>query len=116
MMFDEETKNAIGVGKVVTRRLFNPNRRPAIPTSESGKTHKIKTDRTPIVYGELEIIACYDQRFGDMTERDAKLEGFNSLQEYKEYFYRVNGHIDDDDPVWVVEFKPIWFNKEGVIL
>ena len=116
-MFDEPTKNAICDGrKKVTRRLYNPKRRPAIPAHEGGKPHRIKIDRTPVVYGEIDILACYTGTLGEMTEEDAKLEGFDTLQEYKEYFYRVNGYIDDDELIWVVEFEPIWTNKEGVIL
>lgn len=84
MMFDKKTKNLICNGlKVVTRRKFNPNKRPAIP----GAVHKIKIDRTKKVYGEIEIIACYPQKFGDITEDDAHYEGFNSLWEYKKYFF-----------------------------
>lgn len=110
--YDEYTKNKMCDGeKKVTRRLYNPERRPGVP----GARHKIKIDRTPTVYGEIDILACYPQRFGDMTEEDAKLEGFDSLQEYKEYFYRVNKYIDDDELVWVMEFKLVWACKEGCI-
>ena len=117
MMFDLETKNAICRRyKKVTRRLYNPDRRPAIPASEGGDPHKIKIDRTKMVYGEIEIRACYTSTLGAMTEEDAQLEGFNSLQKYKEYFYQVNGYIDDDDLIWVVEFDPIWTYEPGVIL
>lgn len=117
MMFDLLTMYAICMGcKSVTRRLYNPDRRPAIPAHEGGKPHKIKINRTPTVYGQIKILACYTSTLGAMTEKDAKLEGFDTLQEYKEYFYRVNGYIGDDELIWVVEFEPIWTNKEGVML
>lgn len=117
MMFDEETKDMICDGsKDVTRRLYNINRRPAIPAHEGGKPHKIKIDRTKKVYGEIEILTCTVQYWGDLTEEDAQREGFPKKATYKEYFYATNGLINDDDLVWVVEFKPIWTNKKGVIL
>ena len=113
MMFDKKTKNLICNGlKVVTRRKFNPDRRPAIP----GAVHKIKIDRTKKVYGEIEIIACYPQKFGDITEDDAHYEGFNSLWEYKKYFFKKNGFIESNDLIWVIEFKVKWHSREGVIL
>lgn len=116
-MFDLTTKNGICRGyKKVTRRLYNPDRRPAIPADEGGEPHKIKIDRTKMVYGEIKITACYTGTLGEMTEEDAKLEGFNSLAEYKEYFYSVNGYIDDDETIWVVEFEPIWTYEPGIIL
>ena len=98
--------------KDVTRRLYNPNKRPGIP----GKKHWIKIDRTKKVYGQYEVIACYPQRFGDMNEVDAHREGFDSLWEYKKYFFSINGFVEDDELVWVMEFKILWTNKEGVIL
>lgn len=113
MMFDKETKNKICYGwKITTRRLFNPKRRPAIP----GKIHKIKIDRTPIVYGEIEIIDCYPQKFGRMTEVDAHLEGFDNLWEYKKYFFKKNGFIEDDELVWVIDFRVKWATSKGVII
>lgn len=117
MMFDKRTKNAICYGwKFVTRRLFKGPIRPAVPTAESGKLHKIKIDRSKKVYGELEIIDCYTSTLGLMTEKDAHLEGFDSLQEYKEYFYSKNGFIDDDETIWVIEFRPVWCTSLGVVL
>lgn len=113
MMFDKDTKDMIcDRSKNVTRRLYNPARRPAVP----GTRHKIKIDRTPAVYGEIDILTCTPQRWGDLTEEDAHREGFNSKPAYQEYFYTVNALINDDDLVWVVEFVPVWTNKEGVIL
>lgn len=116
MMFDLFTMFAICNGyKKTTRRLFR-KARPAIPTAESGKLAKIKIDRTPYVYGELKILACYTSTLGDMTEEDAKLEGFHDLEEYKQYFYKTNGYIDDDVLIWVIEFEPVWTCKKGTIL
>lgn len=112
MMFDKKTKDMICDGwKITTRRLYNPNKRPAIP----GKIHKIKIDRTKTVYGEIEIIDCYPQKFGKMNEVDAHHEGFDSLWEYKRYFYKINGFIPDNELVWVVDFRVKWCQRKGVI-
>ena len=105
MMFDEDTMTRIHYRiKTETRRLYNPKRRPAIP----GHTHKIKIDRTPNTWGEIKILSCEPQRFGDLTLEDAHNEGFFSIKEYKEYFYKINKHISDDDFVWVVKFEVLW--------
>ena len=105
MMFDRNTMEMIHYEiKTETRRLYNPNRRPAIP----GRRHTIKIDRTPNVWGQIDILSCEPQRFGDLTLQDARNEGFTSVQDYKEYFYKVNGYISDDDLVWVVKFKKVW--------
>lgn len=113
MMFDKKTKNLICNGwKIVTRRKFNPDRRPAIPRA----IHKIKIDRTKKVYGEIEIIACYPQKFGNITEAEAHYEGFDSLWEYKKYFFKKNGFIESNDLIWVIEFRVKWCSRIGVIL
>lgn len=91
-------------GKWQTRRRFNPSRRPAVP----GAIHKLKIDRTRNTYGLIEIGTVYPQRFGDISESDAKAEGFNSIDEYKEYFQAINGRHEADDLIWVVCFRRLW--------
>ncbi len=101
-MFDKYTKDKIITGeKTVTRRLRKNNKRPAIP----GKTHKLKIDRSSDTYGYIKILSCEKSFFGDLTEEDALAEGFNSKEEYKNYFLNVNGSVDDDLPIWVVTFE-----------
>lgn len=92
-------------GKWQTRRRYTPGRRPAVP----GHTHKIKIDRTPDVYGYIEIKDVYVQKFGDIDQFDAQAEGFTSVHEYKEYFQKVNGPHEDDDLIWVVTFRKLDF-------
>ena len=105
MMWDDHTIEMIHYGiKTETRRLYNPKRRPGIP----GHPQKLKKDRTPNVWGQIKILSCEPQRFGDITEEDARNEGFFSVEEYKEYFYKTNGYISDDDLVWVIKFKKLW--------
>lgn len=103
-MFDEYTKDKILSGeKTVTRRLRKDNRRPAVPDH----IHKIKTDRTKQTHGYIYIESCEKGFFGELTEYDALLEGFKSKEEYKDYFQRVNGSVDDDLPIWIITFKLI---------
>ena len=92
-------------GKWQTRRKYNPKRRPAIP----GQIHKLKIDRTQDVYGYIEIIDVYTQKFGSIDQFDAQAEGFDTIQEYKEYFQKVNGPHEDNDLIWVVTFKKLDF-------
>ena len=113
VMYDDKCVNWMcNRQKSEIRRLYNPNRRPGIP----GAIHWIKKDRTPKVYGQYLVLSCKPQRFGDLTDEDAQHEGnFKNAQEYKEYFYSVNGHIEDDDLVWVMKFLIIWTNPEGTV-
>ncbi len=111
--YDKDTKNKMCTWKKTeTRRLFNPNRRPGIP----GHTQRIKIDRTKKVYGEYIVTSCEPSTLGQMTKRDAINEGFNNIKEYKEYFYKVNGYIPDNELIWVMKFALLWVCKEGIIL
>lgn len=105
-LMDERWKNE-------TRRLYNPNKRPGVP----GAIHWIKKDRTPKVYGQYLVLKCEPQRWGDVSDNDAFHEGFlECLNDFKEYWYSVNGHIEDDDLVWKMKMLILWTNSNGVIL
>ena len=101
-MFDEYTKNQIIRGrKIVTRRLRKNNQRPATPNN----IHKIKIDRTPRVYGYIQILSVEKGTLGKLTILDAKLEGFNNKEDYLEYFKSVNGTRAINTPIWIIKFK-----------
>ena len=104
MMFDKLCIEKIYKNdKWQTRRRYNPSRRPAIP----GAIHKLKIDRSKNDYGLIEILNVFPQMFCEITEEDAIAEGFNNLQEYKEYFWKVNGYHNPLDIIWVVHFRRI---------
>ena len=103
MMFDKFCVDKILAGeKTVTRRLPR-GRQPARP----GKIHKLKIDRTPKTYGAILITDCYLSHIGDIDDKEAKKEGFNSRKEYIEYFMDINNIdiLSDYDLVWTVEFE-----------
>ena len=104
-MFDKYTVEKILSGdKTVTRRLKRKDgKRPAIP----GKLHKIKIDRTPKMFGYIVILECDIVKFGDLTMEDVLKEGFSSIEEYVNYFYSVNGIIDNDEYIWRIEFEVV---------
>lgn len=104
MMFDKRTLIMILNGrKTQTRRLRKNNNRPAIPNN----IHKLKIDRTPKTYGYIKIISCEKSVFGNITEQDAKEEGFKSVREYVKYFTEVNGKVTKDTPIWIIKFELI---------
>ena len=105
MIFDKYCVNKILNGeKTVTRRIPN-DRRPAIP----GKIHKLKIDRTKKTFGLILIRDCYLDFVKDIDDNEAKKEGFESRQEYIEYFMDINNIdiLNDWDLLWRVEFELI---------
>ena len=101
-MFDKQTLDLILKGKKTqTRRLRKNEIQPANP----GNIHKLKIDRTDKSYGYIEILSCDKAVFGDITETDARKEGFKNIEEYTEYFVSVNGEVKKNTPIWVINFK-----------
>lgn len=105
MMFDKYCVDKILAGeKTVTRRMPR-GKQPARP----GKIHKLKIDRTKNTYGLILITDCYLDTIGDIDDKEAKKEGFNTRKEYIDYFMDVNNIdiLSDYDLVWKVEFELI---------
>lgn len=76
-------------------------KRPAVP----GHRHWLKIDRTKKCYGLINIIDCRLERLGDLTDKEAVLEGFNDKEHYLNYFRHLNGNVNDEQLVWRVEFE-----------
>lgn len=101
MMFDVFCLSQILSGrKDVTRRIPS-GKRPAVP----GHIHKLKIDRTKKTYGLILIEDCRLEKLGDLTDEEARREGFNCKEHYLKYFKHLNGDVNPDELVWRVQFE-----------
>jgi len=50
----------------------------------------------PITLGEFDIIKISEKKYKELTEEDAKLDGFNSLYDLKNELITLNGSIDHE--------------------
>jgi hypothetical protein len=57
---------------------------------------------------ELEITALYSQTLGEMTDKDAKTEGYSTMEEYKQSILKLHPKMPwlPTMSVWVHEFSP----------
>ena len=56
----------------------------------------------------VRITAIEDQKLGDITEADAKAEGFGSRDDFLAYFATLHkGPIDLTLPVWAISFEVV---------
>jgi hypothetical protein len=101
MMFDVYCVSQILAGnKTVTRRMPS-GKRPAIP----GHRHWLKVDRTKDTYGLILIEDCRLERLCQLTDEEARREGFNNKEHYMNYFRHLNGNVADDELVWRIQFE-----------
>lgn len=109
MLFRRELANKIIAGeKTATRRL--PKDNPRSPWYWKGCRYHVGRD-FPIMAGFKQGAlgrAIVDrvalERLGAVNSRDAKREGFASVQDFFEAFEQINGSFDPLAWVWVVEF------------
>ncbi|MHC1589818.1 MAG: ASCH domain-containing protein [Candidatus Hecatellaceae archaeon] len=69
--------------------------------------HSIRTTLFEKGLARIEIFRKYQQKLGDMTEEDARKEGVNSLEEFKQLWISLYGSWNPEEVVWVYEFKLI---------
>ncbi|MBT0160641.1 ASCH domain-containing protein [Candidatus Bathyarchaeota archaeon A05DMB-2] len=53
----------------------------------------------------IKITRKWRQRLGDVTEQEAKAEGFNSLEEFQQAWKAINGSWNPDQTVTAYEFE-----------
>ena len=107
ILFRQEHVGPILAGtKTQTRRTWEK------PRARVGTVHLAKTRMLSTEYfARLEILAVYQERLGDISEDDARAEGYPSRAEYFQAFARINRQRIGDDfceqVIWVVRFQVV---------
>ena len=107
LLFKPEHVGPIQEGtKTQTRRKWTR------PRANVGRIHLAKTKMISRDYfARLHILAVYPERLGDISESDARAEGYPSRAAYLEAFARINHQLIDDDffeqKVYVIKFEVI---------
>jgi hypothetical protein len=67
------------------------------------------------IFGKARIESISKQKLCDMTEDDARKEGFESLAKFKEYWKRF-GDWKPQEEVWVIGFALLQEESQAVVL
>lgn len=100
MLFKPEHKDMIlRRSKTATRRVWKK------PRVKEGGIYKAKLQMLSKDYfAKIKVSAVYKQALGEMDYVDALQEGYESLEEFKEIWIKINGNWNPELIVDVVEF------------
>lgn len=109
MIFRKELAELILDGKkTATRRRMNDNPRSPWFRGHCGydlfQVFTINPGRGKKRVASAEVTCVYPQALKLMADEDARKEGFDSLDAFKEAWRQINGTFDPREYVWVVEF------------
>ena len=86
--------------KTQTRRVWKK------PRARVGAVHKAKTALfSRDNFALIRIIGLRRERLGDITLEDVRREGYDTLEEFKAVWVRVNKSWDPELEVYVVSFE-----------
>ena len=103
MLFKPKHKEMILNGtKTATRRAWKK------PMVKIGGIYKAKLQMLSKDYfTKIKVTKLFKQQLIDMDFKDIKKEGYNSLEDFKEVWIKINGFWDTDTEVYVIEFEVI---------
>lgn len=105
ILFKPEHMYPICMGtKTQTRRLWK-KARAKVGSIHLAKTMMLSTE----FFAKLEILAVYQERLIDISEEDARAEGYENSAYYLTKFCEINKlkFLPTDLMVWVVKFKVV---------
>jgi hypothetical protein len=71
----------------------------------TGGRYAVQPGRNQKGVGRIELLDIRYQHLGNVTEEEAKAEGFASLAEFIQAWTGIHGSFDRELPVWVLEFR-----------
>lgn len=83
--------------KTQTRRIW------AKPRAKAGSIHLAKTKMlSKDCFARLRILAVYQEDLGDISEEDARSEGYDDSIEYLDAFFKINRIAEHDQAYWCI--------------
>jgi len=99
MMFKRELLDLVISGKKTQTRRLHKN------LLKEKQKYVIKKNWYENTEHYIRITKVYSQKLGDVSEEEARKEGFSSREEFRDAWIRINGSWDSDIVVTVYEFE-----------
>jgi len=78
-----------------------------------GSIYGIRTTRFEKSQGHIKITRRFQQRLGDITEEDARKEGFKDIEEFRQQWISIRGSWNPDQIVMAYEFRLVGATRKG---
>lgn len=98
MIFQHTYERVLSGEKTQTRRLRPP--RVAV-----GRSYAVQPGRGKKSVGRIIVTDLWQQRLGDISDDDARAEGYWNREEFFDSWRRIHHAFDPSAQVWVVEFR-----------
>ncbi|NPV80716.1 MAG: ASCH domain-containing protein [Firmicutes bacterium] len=72
-----------------------------------GSIHQARLNYYAKPFARIKILAVRQERLGDISEEDARREGYGSVEEYRKVFERIYGRWVPDEMVWAIDFEVV---------
>jgi hypothetical protein len=82
-------------------------------TLKVGREYGIRSTRFEKSQCHIKITRCFQQKLGDVTDEEAKKEGFKDLEEFRQRWTKIYGSWDPNQVVMAYEFRPVGDAKKG---
>jgi len=67
-------------------------------------THQVRTRLFGEPFALLKVIRVWREPIGNVSDEDARAEGYPGRKDFLAVFTRINGDVPLDEVVWCVEF------------
>jgi hypothetical protein len=99
MMFKKGLIDMVISGRKTQTRRLHKN------VLKVGRIYSVKRSWYKNTDQYIQITKVYSQKLGDVSEEEARKEGFGSLDEFRDVWIRINGGWDPEMEVTVYEFE-----------
>lgn len=93
--------------QMIQRKKKTQTRRTGKKRWSVGKIYQAKTSFTkgenPFAY--LRVTGLREEFLGQISDEDARREGYPHVPAYRRVFKKIYGHWDPHQPVWVIDFE-----------
>jgi uncharacterized protein YhfF len=72
---------------------------------QTGRSYSVQPGRGQKAIGRIRLLDIRYQHLGNVTEEEARAEGYANLEGFVQAWTEIHGHYDPERAVWALEFR-----------